>query len=40
MTIESKMFLLELKESLLILRDQPSLNKNIILAPFYLFYKP
>ena len=30
-------FILELKESLLIMRDNPTLNKNITSAPLYLF---
>ena len=34
---ENKKFLLELNESLLIMRDKPSLNRNITLAPLYLF---
>ena len=36
---ESKKFLLELKESLLIMRDKPSLNRSITSAPLYLFDK-
>ena len=36
---ENKKFLLELKESLLIMRDKPSLNRNIRSAPVYLFDK-
>ena len=36
---ENKKFLLELKESLLIMRDKPSLNRNIRSAPLYLFNK-
>ena len=36
---EKKTFLLELKESLLIMRDKPSLNRNITSAPLYLFDK-
>ena len=36
---ENKKFLLELKESLLITRDKPSLNRNIRSAPLYLFDK-
>ena len=36
---ENKKFLLELKESLLIMRDKPSLNKNIRSAPLYLVDK-
>ena len=35
-TRENKKTLLELKESMLIIRDQPSLNSNITLTPFYL----
>ena len=34
---ENKMFLLETKESLLIMRDKPSLNRNINSVPLYLF---
>ena len=34
---EKRKFVSELKESLLIMRDKPSLNKNIRSAPFYLF---
>ena len=34
---ENKKFLLELKESLLIMRDKPSLNRNITSAPLYQF---
>ena len=37
LTYENKKFLLELKENLLIMRDKPSLNRNITLAPLYLF---
>ena len=36
---ENKKFLLELKESLLIMRDKPSLNRSIRSAPLYLFDK-
>ena len=36
---ENKKFLLEIKESLLIMRDKPSLNRNISSAPLYLFDK-
>ena len=36
-TREKKKFLLELKETLLIMREQPSLNRNIASAPLYLF---
>ena len=39
LTHDSSKFLLELKESLLILRDKPSLNRNITSAPLYLFDK-
>ena len=35
----SKRYLFEIKESLLIMRDKPSLNKNINSAPLYLFVK-
>ena len=35
---ESKKYLLEIKESLLIMRDKPSLNRNIYSASLYLFY--
>ena len=38
LTRENKKFLLELNESLLIMRgDKPSLNRNITSAPLYLF---
>ena len=37
LTRENKKFLLELKESLLIMRDKPSLNRNITSASLYLF---
>ena len=36
---KNKKHLLEIKESLLIMRDKPSLNRNINTAPLYLFYK-
>ena len=36
---ENKKFFLEIKESLLIMRDKPPLNKNISSAPLYLFDK-
>ena len=36
---ETKKYLLEIKESLLIMRDKPSLNRNINSAPLYLFDK-
>ena len=36
---ENKKFLLEIKKSLLIMRDKPSLNRNISSAPLYLFDK-
>ena len=39
LTKENKKILLELKESLLIMRDKPSLNRNIRSAPLYLFDK-
>ena len=39
LTKENKKFLLELKESLLIMRDKPSLNRNIRTKPLYLFDK-
>ena len=39
-TRENKKFLLELKENLLIMREQPSLNRNITSAPLYLFDRP
>ena len=39
LTKENKKFLLEMKESLLIMRDKPSLNRNIRSAPLYLFDK-
>ena len=39
LTKENKKFLLELKESLQIMRDKPSLNRNIRSAPLYLFDK-
>ena len=38
-TRENKKFLPELKESLLIMRDKPSLNRNITSAPLHLFDK-
>ena len=36
---ENKKYLLEIKESLLIMRDKPSLNRNTNSAPLYLFDK-
>ena len=39
LTRENKKFLLELKESLLIMRAKPSLNRNVTSAPLYLFDK-
>ena len=39
LTCESNKLLLELKESLLIMRDKPSLNRKITSAPLYLFQK-
>ena len=37
LTRGNKKFLLELKENLLIMRDRPSLNRNITSTPLYLF---
>ena len=37
LTRENKKLLLELKESLLIMKEKPSLNRNITLAPLYIF---
>ena len=37
LTRENEKFLLELKERLLIMRDKPSLNRNITSTPLYLF---
>ena len=37
LTKENKKFVLELKESLLIMRDKLSLNRNIRSVPLYLF---
>ena len=37
LTVKNKKFLLELRESLLLLRDKPCLNRNITLAALYLF---
>ena len=34
---ENKKYLIELKESLLIMRDRPSMNRDIRSAPLYLF---
>ena len=36
---ENKKYLLEIKESLLIMRDKPALNSNINSAPLYIFDK-
>ena len=36
---ENKKYLLEIKESLLIMRDKLSLNRNTNSSPFYLFDK-
>ena len=36
---ENKKYLLEIKESLPIMRDKPSLNRNINSTPLYLFDK-
>ena len=40
LTRENKTFLLELKESLFIIRDKTSLSRSITLAPLYLFNRP
>ena len=40
LTRESKTFLLKLKESQLIMSDEPSSSRNIILAPWNLFDRP
>ena len=37
LTRESKNFILEVKESLLILRDKPALNKTVMSSPLFLF---
>ena len=37
LTLKNKRFLIKFKESLLIIRDKPSLNRNITSAPLYLF---
>ena len=39
LTKENKKFMLELKESLLVMTDKPTLNRNIRSAPLYLFGK-
>ena len=39
LTRENKNFLLELKENMLIMRDKPSLKRNITSAPLDLFGK-
>ena len=39
LTHENKKYLLEIKESLLIMRNKPSPNRNINSAPLYLFDK-
>ena len=39
LTKGNKKFLMKLNESLLIMRDKPSLNRNIRSAPLYLFHK-
>ena len=36
---ENKKYLLEIKENLLVMRDEPSLNRNINSALLYLFDK-
>ena len=40
LTCKNKKLLLELKKSLLIMRDKPYLNMNITLAPLYLLSRP
>ena len=40
LTCDNKKFLLELRESLLIMRDKPSLNRNITSVPWNLFDRP
>ena len=37
---ENKKFLIELKESLFLMRDKPSLNRNITSSPLQLFDRP
>ena len=39
LTLENKKYLLKIKESLLIMTDKSSLNRNINSAPLYLFDK-
>ena len=36
----NKMFLLKLKEALLIMKDKPSFNRDITWAPLHLFDRP
>ena len=40
LTLENKKLLLEVKESLLIMRNKPTFNMNITSAPLYLFSRP
>ena len=40
LTLENKMFFLELKKILLIMRDKAFLNRSITSAPLYLFGSP
>ena len=40
LTLENKMFLLGVKGSLLIMRDKPSLNRNITSTPLHVFNRP
>ena len=40
LTRENEKFLLELKESLSLMRDKPSLNRNITSVPLHQFYRP
>ena len=39
LTRVNKKFSIELKESQLIMKDEPSLNRNITSAPLYLFHR-
>ena len=39
LSLDNKKYLLEIKESLFIKKDKPSLNKNVTSAPLYLFDK-
>ena len=40
LTRENKNFILAVKENLLVMRNKPSLNRNITSAPLYLLDKP